>query len=291
MKPCRFVYASQPLPRAIVQSPGCPPANRNAYQGALAIYNGIVPRKKTTQDRAELALAAEVQRALLPQDCPLNCPRFRAAARSRTCGNIGGDFHDFMRLDQSQVVVVIGDVIGHGVAAALVMALILGFLRSERDSQPARIVSTLNRVLIALGEKLDSILTCSLFYAVLDVSKGSALFVNAGHPRPYLCDRRAGVASLLGGNDLLLGIQKYEAHEARHAFGRGERMVLYTDGITDARNNVRDRWGRQRFEETLRQHATEEPEGLADRVLAKVNGFRQAGDQEDDETIVVIDRV
>jgi serine phosphatase RsbU (regulator of sigma subunit) len=257
----------------------------------LAIYNRIVRKKKTTDDRAELALAAEVQRALLPQACPLNCPRFRAAARSRTCGNIGGDFHDFMRLNQRQVVVVIGDVIGHGVPAALVMSLILGFLRSERDSQPARIVSTLNRVLIALGKRLDSVLTCSLFYAVLDVSKGSALFVNAGHPRPYLCDRRAGVASLLGANDLLLGIQEYEAQETRHAFGRGERMVLYTDGITDARNNAANRWGRRRFEKTLRQHTAEEPDGLADRVFTEVNHFRQAGSQYDDETIVVIDRV
>lgn len=243
------------------------------------------------KDRLELALAGEVQRALLPQKCPLGCPHFRAAARSRTCGSIGGDLHDFIRINEDQIAVVIGDVVGHGVSAALVMAMILGFLRSERDSRPARIVSALNHIILALGQKIDAPLTCSLFYAVLDVRHSSALFVNAGHPRPYLCDRRSGTISLLGKHELLLGVQEYQAQERYLTFRCGERMVLYTDGIAEARDGAREPWGRRCLEEALRKHADQQPDEYADSIMAEVDEFRHNASREDDETIIVIDRV
>ena len=99
-------------------------------------------RRTKTEDEIEMALAAQLQEALRPRTCPLHCPNQNAAARSRMCGSIGGDFHDFLRLNEDQIALVIGDVVGHGVHSALVMAHILGFLRQadDRRGRPAEIV-------------------------------------------------------------------------------------------------------------------------------------------------------
>jgi hypothetical protein len=93
----------------------------------------------------DLSLAGELQRALLPRGVPSDWPHYKAAARSRMCTSVGGDFHDFIRINQDQIAVVVGDVMGHGVRASLIMAQILGFLRLEQERlpRPIQIVSAL----------------------------------------------------------------------------------------------------------------------------------------------------
>ena len=109
----------------------------------------------------DLALAAELQAALLPKSCPSDCPNHVAAARNRMCAGVGGDFYDFLRINDEQIALVIGDVVGHGVRASLIMAQIMGFLRSEpsRLPRPMQLVSSLNDMLIDLGDKIGSVLS------------------------------------------------------------------------------------------------------------------------------------
>jgi sigma-B regulation protein RsbU (phosphoserine phosphatase) len=135
------------------------------------------------------------------------------------------------------------------------------------------------------------VLPSSLFYAVMDAPTGLVLFVNAGHPRPYLCDRAAGTAVPLGSHDLLLGIEEYEPVEMCHTFVFGERLALYTDGVSDAVNAEGECFGQRRLRGLIVGHRGEEPEAAAEAVIAEVERFRRGARQRDDESIVIIDRV
>ena len=128
---------------------------------------------------ADLALAAELQAALLPSSCPADCPHQEAAARNRMSGRVGGDFYDFIRINPDQVAVVIGDVLGHGVRASLLMAQIMGRLRGNPagGNRPRERIADLNDMLLALGERIGQTMLCSLFYAVIDLPAGSLFFV------------------------------------------------------------------------------------------------------------------
>jgi len=241
----------------------------------------------------DLALAAEIQAALLPKECPKDCAHQVAAARNRMCGSVGGDFYDFIRANQDQIVLVIGDVVGHGVRAALVMARIMGFLHSKPPSltRPHDMLTLLNRMLIDLGQQTNSVLPCTMFYAVLDAPTGASFFVNTGHPRPFICDQDRCISLEAGPGNMLLGVEEFEPEEGCHTFTPGQRLVLYTDGITDADNGSDQRFGQSRFHEVVNAHSKAPPDRCADAVFQAVDAFRGQSPQSDDETIVVIDRV
>ncbi len=253
-----------------------------------------MPEISTPEHEKDLALAAALQAALLPKQCPTDCPHQRAAARNRMCETIGGDFHDFIRVNADQVAVVIGDVVGHGVRSSLLMAQIMGFLRSrppEHLSRPVEIIDALNRMLIELGQRTETVLPCSAFYAVIDAPTGSMFFVNAGHPRPLLCADGRCETLRAARRNLLLGIQEYVPAQECHAFAAGQRIVLYTDGLIDASDPGGRRFGETRLHEAIRDSAGLSPEQCADTAFAAVDAFRQDRPQTDDETIVVIDRI
>jgi sigma-B regulation protein RsbU (phosphoserine phosphatase) len=240
----------------------------------------------------ELALAAELQAALLPKQC-LHCEHQRSAARNRMCGSVGGDFYDFIRVSDDQIALVIGDMVGHGVRASLLMANIMGWLRSDprNHSKPIKVVSALNEMLIELGNRVGTPTPCSLFYMVIDQPTGLGLFVNAGHPRPFLCDRENCSTLHLGSRNMLLGVEEFTPEEGCNIFTPGQRLVMYTDGILDTINATGDRFGPQRLGELVNQNHSLSPEQLTDTVFTEIDKFRGNVPQVDDETILVFDRL
>ena len=245
------------------------------------------------QDRLDLALAAELQAALLPKQCPTDCPHQVAAARNRMCGAVGGDFYDFIRINEDQIAIVIGDVVGHGVRAALMMAQIMGYLRSRPPdiSRPAPVVAAVNRMLIDLGGRIESVTPCSMLYGVIDAPSGIGFFVNAGHPAPMLC--QGGNCKALGAGDrnILLGIEDFQPKHTCLTFTPGQRLVLYTDGLLEAVNTNQEHFGQERLHQVITRHVDTSPETCAEAVFEAVQHFRQGAMQTDDETIIVIDRV
>jgi len=261
------------------------------HSAARAGYDGLVEDPITIQQR-ELALAAQLQAALLPRTCPADCPHQQAAARNRMCSTIGGDFYDFIRLNEDQIAIAIGDVVGHGVQASLMMAQIMGFLRSQARaiSRPAGLISALNRMLIDLGDKIRSVMLCSVFYAIIDGPTGTGFFVNAGHPPGLLWDRDSGGIRRLASAGMLLGIEPFQPEEMCHTFTPGQRLVLYTDGIVDVRNPGGEQFGQKRLERIIAESAELGPRELVDRIFQAVDDFRGPAPQRDDETLVVVDR-
>jgi len=248
---------------------------------------------KTTEQELDLALATELQAALLPKACPTDCPHHVAAARNRMCAGVGGDFYDFIRINDDQFALVFGDVVGHGIRASLMMAQIMGFLRSRPEtlSRPTHIAAGLNGMLIDLGGRIGSVLPCSLIYCVIDTPTGTGFFVNAGHAYPLICDHGGARMHELTGHNLLLGVEEFEPIEACHTFVPGDRLVMFSDGITDATNAAGEQFGRDRFRSAINDHMSADPKGCAEGVFRMVDEFRGDAPQADDETIVVVDRV
>ncbi len=241
----------------------------------------------------DFALAAQLQRALLPRNFPVSGDRHKTAARNRMCGHVGGDFYDFVRINRDQLAIVVGDVVGHGVRASLVMAQIMGFFRSDRNIRirPAKAIDELNEMLIELGERIGDIVPCSIFYALLDEPSGLLLFVNAGHPRPFLCTAESCANTQIGPRNMLLGVDPFLPEEGCHTLSPGERLVLYTDGVTDAFNPNDEPFGRNRLLETLHANSSVSPDQCADAVFDAIDAFRDGAPQTDDETILIMDRV
>ena len=241
----------------------------------------------------DLALAAEVQSALLPKACPTDCPHHLAAARNRMCRGVGGDFYDFIRINNDQIALLIGDVVGHGVRASLVMAQIMGYLRSRPPTlaRPVQIISTLNHMLLDLGRRTDSVIHCSMFYAVIDAPTGVSIFVNAGHPRPFICNPDQSLVLHMGPQSLLLGVKEFDPIEGCHTFSPPERMILYTDGLIDADDGSDNRFGVDRLHQTVSDLVADGPDQCADGIFRAVDEFRGNAIQNDDETVVVVDRI
>lgn len=249
--------------------------------------------EQTAADSSDLALAAELQAALLPKACPQDCQHQRLAARNRMCGHVGGDFYDFLRINDEQIAFLIGDVVGHGIRGALLMAKIMGFLRSEAQNlaQPTKVMSALNDMLVDVGDRTESVLVCSMFYVVVDLPSGVAIYVNAGHPQPFLCSRTTCQTLHLGPRNLLLGIEEFDPKEGCYTFTSGQRLVLYTDGITEAHNVDRQMFGDDRLHKLVTDHADADAEQLAQIVFDAVDEFRRGAERTDDESIVVVDRL
>jgi sigma-B regulation protein RsbU (phosphoserine phosphatase) len=245
------------------------------------------------ESELDLALAAELQAALMPADWPIDAPNYRAASLNRMCGRVGGDFCDFMRLNSDQVAFAIGDVGSHGVRASLLVARIMGLLRCRpaECARPSAIVRLINEMLLDLGDRLGTAMNCSLFYAVLDTPTGTAFFVNAGLPLPALTDRRSGVTVRLGPQGSILGVRDVELEESCHTFVPGQRLALCSDGVIDAADHNGRPFGADRLEEVLRNYAQAPCHACAQAVLGAVDDFRQCSRQRDDETILMIDRL
>jgi serine phosphatase RsbU (regulator of sigma subunit) len=152
-------------------------------------------------------------------------------------------------------------------------------------------VKALNEMLLDLGDRTGSVMCCSMFYAVMDGPSGVGFFINAGHPMPFLCDKKKCAALHLGPRNMLLGVEDFEPEEACHTFVPGERLVLYTDGITDATDPDGQRFEEHRLHEAISRSVDLGAQQCVHSIFQAVEDFRQGARQRDDETLVVLDRI
>ena len=243
-----------------------------------------------TNTSLDMQLAAAVQDALLTESLPA-CRCGKMVLQNRMCRDIGGDFYHFRQLGQDQVALAIGDVVGHGTAAALVMTLIMGILRADRPDQrrPSRIVEVVNNALLKLGDRLDQPVTCTLIYGIVDLPSGLLLYINAGHPRPIIFNRREGASQELYGSSLMLGVQPGVEAECCHNFVEDDRLVLFTDGISECRDAEDVMFGPERLVEQVVSSGGVNPGELAGGIFERIDAYTNQAPREDDQTLVIID--
>jgi serine phosphatase RsbU (regulator of sigma subunit)/limonene-1,2-epoxide hydrolase len=251
---------------------------------------GLLDRLEKVRIDQELRTAAEVQRALLSRTESAG-PFYESAGNSIPCRSIGGDFFDFIDLPSGDLGIVIGDVAGKGPAAALLAAMIQGMLESDaRPESPAATLARLNRRLIArdFGSRF-----ATLVYAVLSAD-GRLAYANAGHNPPAIvgADDRKGarrlqpsVRRLTAGGPILGAFSTATFDESALELKRGEVLVMFTDGVTEACNGDQEEFGESRLLDCLAGYEGDRPGRVLDRIFDAVRAFCGRGEQRDDITV------
>jgi sigma-B regulation protein RsbU (phosphoserine phosphatase) len=236
----------------------------------------------------ELALARDIQMSLLPKELP----RFRGydfGARLLPMMQVGGDFYDFIALDERRIGVAVGDVSGHGVSAALIMAITVALLRAEacRGCPPADVLRAVNAQLLKLGA--NGMFVTAL-YGTLDIDSGEFTYARAGH-EPVLVvgsDGRGAHYDENGGGRLLGLFDTVSLREATLRLSDRDALVLFTDGIVEARDAGREFYGEERLSELAAAHGHLGAQAVCDRIVEDVREHAGGRAQSDDITVIAI---
>ena len=238
--------------------------------------------------RAHMDIAKQIQRSLLPDDpLTLDCVRF--AGRCIPAASVGGDYFGYFPRGVSGVDSLVGDVSGHGVGAALLMAEARTMFLAERlvAASAAQILAKLNDLLHDDLDRAGQFISASC--AIFDSATRELSYANAGHPPALLL--RAGATSCvtLNADGMLLGIRKdVDFSEVKVKLQAGDIVVFYTDGITEMQNAAGEMFGVDRLGDVVTTHRADDPETLVAGVLAALDGFAGATQREDDLTIVAM---
>ncbi len=239
----------------------------------------------------ELKLAAAIQLSALPRvdslnprPCGLNLYATMTAARE-----VGGDFYDFFWIDSNHLAFVIADVSEKGVPAALFMMSAKSWIKSLAKSHlpPATVFTEANRMLCADN---DNGMFVTVFFAVIELDSGKLTCINAGHNPPLL--KRAGenYEYLRLEPDFILGtLPDIKYHESELTLAPGDRLFLYTDGVTEAINPDEEEFGNQRLRDSLEQFDSCPPEELTKYIYSQLKDFSENGPQYDDITMLIMD--
>lgn len=266
-----------------------PNAERGGWRYGFAAASSPAPNAPAAQTRlrdryaSELLAAREVQQHFFPGEAAA-VEGLEYAGVSRPALAVGGDYYDFIPLTRSTIAFAIGDVCGKGVPAALLMATLRAALRAQvrAAARPCDIVTTVNRLVC---DSFTSNRFATLFYGHLDAASGRLDYVNAGHLPPLIQSCAAAVPLTTGGP--VIGLSpacRYEQGQVH--LDRGDRLVGFTDGITEGLNRGGEEFGEVRV--AAAATACRSPRQTIASVLAAVDRFTGPGAQGDDMTLIAL---
>jgi serine phosphatase RsbU (regulator of sigma subunit) len=235
----------------------------------------------------ELELARQVQQSVLPHVFP-QVPGYTFAARSEPARQVGGDFYDVFVLDEDHVGLVIADVSDKGMPAALYMALARSLLLAEarRTRSPRAVLTSVNRLLLQLG---NARMFVSMFYGIIQASTRCLIYTRAGHDRPLVL--HDGTIRPLGGTGAVLGFldeQDLRLSEEQATLAWGDRLMLYTDGLTDVLSSDDQLYGRDRLENLFRARGELCAEELVATIFDELAAYQGPAEQFDDMTVLIV---
>lgn len=236
-------------------------------------------------------LAGKIQQLLLPK-APPNCSWCCIGVKNIMAVGVGGDFFEFAPTHDGCQVVMVGDVTGHNVAAAVVMSLIYGYIHRsiEQKCSPLEVVQQVNRFLNKFGarsEKYDHLFSSTLFFGVIVPETLEMHYVNAAHPSPLV--RRDNSLFELEASAPLLGFFPVGDDAVRSfQFEKNDRLFLYTDGISETTDLQGEMYGSQRLKNQLQSHQGDQDEFL-DNLFVALSQFNGSAPVRDDCTAVIID--
>jgi len=243
--------------------------------------------------KKELEIAAKVQLSLLPKEEP-KIQGYDISAISIPAIEAGGDYFDFVKLSGSKLGIAIGDVSGKGVGAAIYMTLTKGILQAhaEEDVSPKNVLGKVNRLLYKTIEKNSFV---SMFYAILDTSNHKIVYSRAGHNPGILCSESGGKTKLLLSKGMALGLEEGQMFtstliEEEFEIKKGDVLVLYTDGFTEAMNEKHQEYGEENLIKLIEEHRNLSSKELRNKILKDINFFVDNYPQHDDMTIVIVKR-
>jgi sigma-B regulation protein RsbU (phosphoserine phosphatase) len=261
-----------------------------ACLGYVAARRTFVNEERLLAINKELEIARQIQSSLLPRELP-RLAGLEIAARHLSMSAVAGDFYDFLVIDEKRVGVLIADVTGHGVPAALIASMLkVAFAaQSAHADAPARVLTGLNRALC--GKFEDHFVTAA--YVFIDLEAEVLRYAGAGHPPLMVISRAAGRARQIEENGLMLGLfpeAEYSAIEI--PLSAGDRYLLCTDGVLEASNASKEEFGRAGSMRFLESNSALRAKPFSDKLideLSRWSGQLSGGAQEDDITLVVLD--
>ncbi len=235
----------------------------------------------------EIQLASNVQKRLLPEGPP-KIPGIDIACGITYLKEMGGDYYDFIELDESDTAIVVADVSGKGTSAAIVMSSVEVALRMEAlaDQNAAKGFGNLNKVICEVTERSRFV---TLFYGRLNRERHTLEFINAGHNPPMLYRERSEKTEWLEAAGPPVGLFE-DAHYASTtvSLGKGDVLVFYTDGLTETENENGDQFSIGRIERITRENSNSTAQDIFDRLMQGVNTFRASKEFDDDLTLIVL---
>ncbi len=257
------------------------------------VHQSQKEHKKLEGLEKDLAAANEIQQFILPRvfpPFPEDSDKFDLYASMEAAKDIGGDFYDFFRIDDDHIALVIGDVCGKGIPAALFMAVSRTFIRSVgmQFEHVGECMTNVNRLLAS--SSVDYMFV-TVFYAIYDIRTGLLTYCNGGHNPPYLLHANGTTEELPVSDNLIVGALKgIQFKENALQLEHGDTLVMYTDGVPEAMKPTREVFGMKRFGNTLSGLIGKSSQEVVETVKAEVANFIGDDEQSDDITLLVVKR-
>jgi serine phosphatase RsbU (regulator of sigma subunit) len=263
---------------------------------AVQVAQLVRQQQQQAQERErieqELRVARLIQQTLLPKHVP-DLEGYKLAAYYQPAREVGGDFYDFLQLDDEHLGLVVGDVTDKGVPAAIVMATTRTMLRAsaQRLDSPGEVLKRVNDVIVR-DIPPNMFITC--LYAILNLESGLLRYANAGHDLPYRRRRRSsngGGAEELRATGMPLGLLPGMSYEEKEiVLDRGDSVLFYSDGLVEAHDPHREMFGFPRLQGLVGAHRSDGP-AMVNFLLSELARFTgEEWEQEDDITLVTLDR-
>ncbi|MGE0713429.1 MAG: PP2C family protein-serine/threonine phosphatase [Planctomycetota bacterium] len=268
--------------------------------GALAhVFNIMARNLKTAQENAverkaferELNIAKEIQEKLLPERIP-QIPGLDIHSHYNSAKEVGGDYYDFIVIDQTHLGIIVADVAGKGIPGAMVMTMARSLVRlaSVRNVSPSDTFKKVNRI---LAKDIRRGMFVTSAYMVLNVKTRTLKVASAGHNPVVLYRAKSGDNELIKPKGIALGFDKgtifdNNIQELEVQLEPGDRIVTYTDGVNEAMNNDSEEFGDDRFYQLVKQHAGKSSKEFVDAVVVALDRHRGDAEQSDDITIVTL---
>jgi len=250
-------------------------------------------RQKSKLDAVlqELIIAARIQQNILHQKFPPYPDRkeFSIYAEMHPAKEVGGDFFDFFFIDDTHLGFLVGDVSGKGIPASIYMAVSRTMLRgiASQIHSPAECLSAVNTMLIPESEYSTFV---TVFYSVLDTETGIVTYCNGGHNLPYLIRKNGVIEQVENTRGLLLGkVQPVQYECKQFQLKPGDKILLYTDGVTEAMNGENEMYEVERLKQYLGCHPSDAGKMLLQGVISDVLNFTRETEQSDDITLLVLE--
>ena len=240
------------------------------------------------EQEKELEIAKHIQHDLLPDKAP-DIEGIELHGLCVPTNQIGGDYYDYLHRDLERIDLVIADVSGHSIGAALLIAETRAFIRAKAESLqgPAQIIRAVNAFILTDLDRAEMFIT--LFYASYDAINQKLRYASAGHNNPMIWRAETGRCDHLDANGLILGVKAdviYDEKETEMA--SGDLLILFTDGLTEAENRSGDFFGEERLEELLREYHLLPTAEIIDRIMEQARLFTGTRSFRDDVTIVLM---
>ncbi len=269
---------------------GAPIIHNGKQMGVYAIYRDITGRKKAEEARIrsleEARMARNIQVNLLPNSNP-EIDGYDIAGMSIPALNVGGDYYDFIRLDDHRLAIGLGDVSGKGLAAALVMSNLQATIRSlaSFDVTANECLERANRLLF---RSIDSKTFVSLFYGILDTQKNTLCYANAGQNLPLIFSPEKKPVPLKT-HGPVLGMQEDVSYQKEEiSVNPGDRLLIYSDGISEAMNERMEEFGDENLLKIVQRYCGYSADALMENIIAAVNLHFGNAPQNDDMTMVLL---